>query len=244
MLLTSQHKQLIKCCIWALSLSALSGCATSNEQDHLNGESMSADQIVQTDINRVITLAMRDNLDGIKSLMSKLYKRNPKYWHDAGFANIEQAIEQGNQLIQTGAVPAELHGLNDIEILSVALNPEYTGDRVIAFTAGLANMIITAHGGDTRFYISNFVEAQRIFNAARNVEIAGWLLSTRRDKRGDLLLLSNYIGEEGTNLSFEREIGAIIGRLDLVAAMQDENLRRVGINYLQGLLFFNFLPVR
>ncbi len=33
-------------------------------------------------------------------------------------------------------------------------------------------------------------------------------------------------------------------RLDLVANLLDENLRRVGINYMQGLLFFNFLPVR
>lgn len=47
-----------------------------------------------------------------------------------------------------------------------------------------------------------------------------------------------------TNLSFEREFGALIGRLDLVANLLDENLRRMGINYVQGLFFFNFLPVR
>lgn len=226
-----------------VSLVFLCGCAIGETSD-AKGESMSADQVVQTDINRVITLSMRDNLDSIESLMGKLYRRNPRFWREAGFASIDAAIEHGSRLIQSGTVPAELIGLNDIEILSVALDPEYSGDRVIAFTAGLANMIITAHGGRTRFYISNYVEAQNIFNAARNVEIAGWLLSTRRDAEGDLLLLSNSIGKGKTNLSFEREIGGIIGRLDLVAAMQDENLRRVGINYLQGLLFFNFLPVR
>lgn len=226
-----------------LSLAFLCGCAIGDTSE-AHGESMSADQLVQTDINRVITLAMRDNLDSIELLMAKLYKRNPRFWREAGFANIDEAIDHGKRLIMSGAVPAELIGLNDIEILSVSLNPEYTGDRVIAFTAGLANMIITAHDGNTRFHISDFVEAKKIFNAARNVEIAGWLLSTRTDNHGQLLLLSNSIGKDDTNLSFEREIGEIIGRLDLVAAMQDENLRRVGINYLQGLLFFNFLPVR
>lgn len=229
--------------IGVASLAVLCGCAIG-ETSEAKGESMSADQVAQTDINRVITLAMRDNLDSIDALMGKLYRRNPRFWREAGFDSIDAAIEHGSNLIKSGAVPAELIGLNDIEILSVALDPAYAGDRVIAFTAGLANMIITAHGGRTRFYISNYVEAQKIFNAARNVEIAGWLLSTRRDAEGNLLLLSNSLGKGKTNLSFEREIGAIIGRLDLVAAMQDENLRRVGINYLQGLLFFNFLPVR
>ena len=43
---------------------------------------------------------------------------------------------------------------------------------------------------------------------------------------------------------FEREFGAIIGRLDLIANLLGENSRRIGINYAQGLLLFNFLPVR
>ncbi|HUH39831.1 MAG TPA: hypothetical protein VL024_03065, partial [Castellaniella sp.] len=64
------------------------------------------------------------------------------------------------------------------------------------------------------------------------------------DADGHLLLLSNQIDGGVSNLSFEREFGGVIGRLDLVAELLDENLRRVGINYLQGLLFFNFLPVR
>ena len=58
------------------------------------------------------------------------------------------------------------------------------------------------------------------------------------------MLLANEISATATNLSFEREFGAIIGRLDLIANLLGENGRRVGINYAQGLLFFNFLPVR
>ncbi len=93
-------------------------------------------------------------------------------------------------------------------------------------------------------YHSDSLDAKHIYNAARNVEIAAWLLNSRRDSQGVVLLLSNEVSEDVTNVSFEREFGQVVGRLDLVANMLDENLRRVGINYAQGLLFFNFLPVR
>ena len=48
------------------------------------------------------------------------------------------------------------------------------------------------------------------------------------------------MSDDAVNISFEREFGQLIGRLDLVANLLDENLRRVGINYVQGLLFFSF----
>src|SRR3546814_7334356 len=95
----------------------------------------------------------------------------------------------------------------------------------------MADMIISAHGGKTRFHISDTVGAQNVFNAARNVEVAAWMLANRRDAQGRPLLLSNEIAGGVSNLSFEREFGGIISRLDLIAELLDENVRRVGINY-------------
>ena len=109
---------------------------------------------------------------------------------------------------------------------------------------GLSDTVISAHNGKIRFYATDVLNAQHVYNAARNVEIAAWLLATRRDAAGRPLLLANEISDDISNLSFEREFGQLVGRLDLVANLLDENLRRVGINYMQGLLFFNFLPVR
>ena len=64
------------------------------------------------------------------------------------------------------------------------------------------------------------------------------------DAQGRLLLLANAASEDATNLSFERAFGAIIGRLDLIVNLLGENSRRIGIGYAQGLMLFNFLPVR
>jgi len=225
----------------------LSGCAApapALKGSHPDGEAMSLDQMAQTDFNRTVTLAMRDNLDSLKRLLEKLYRRNPAEWRKTGAPDIETAIHKGQAALDSGNPPPDLIGLHDIQIMSVSLDPLYTGDRVGAFVFGLADMIIKAHNGKTRFYATDALDAQRVHNAARNVEIAAWMLATRRDSKGQLLLLANEISEKAVNLSFEREFGEIIGRLDLISNLLDENMRRVGINYVQGLLFFNFLPVR
>lgn len=223
----------------------LAGCAAPPGPDPgPRSESLSADQFVQNDVNRVQTLAMRDNLDSLVRLLEKLYRRNPGEWRKAGFTDLQSAVVQGDARIRAGEVPEALDGLRDIEVLSVAMDPRYPGDRVAAFVLGLSNMIIAAHGGRTRFHVGDSVSARHVFNAARNVEIAAWMLGSRRDARGQPLLLSNELGNGVANLSFEREFGRMIARLDLVAELQDESVRRIGINYLQGLLFFNFLPVR
>lgn len=225
----------------------LSGCVAPSavvSGDGPTTEDMSFDQLAQTDFNRTVTIAMRDNLDSLSRLLEKLYRRNPREWRKSGAPDLDTAVAQGSKAIQSGSTPQGLHGLRDIQILSVALDPQYQGDRVAAFVLGLSDMIIQSHGGKTRFYVADVLDARHVYNAARNVEIAAWLLASRTDAHGAPLLLANEISTSATNLSFEREFGQLVGRLDLVANLLDENIRRVGINYMQGLLFFNFLPVR
>lgn len=235
------------CAVLILGL-ALGGCASGGApatRGTPKDEAMSFDQFGQTDFDRTVTIAMRQNLDTLATMMEKLYRRNPAQWRKSHMPDLATALAQGRKAIDTGKVPPDLAGLSDIEVLSVALDPGYTGDRVRAFILGLSSMIIQAHGGRTRFYATDPLDAQHVYNAARNVETAAWMLATRRDAAGRPLLLSNQMSDDGArNLSFEREFGALIGRLDLIASLLDENLRRVGINYVQGLLLFNFLPVR
>ncbi|HEY9281306.1 MAG TPA: hypothetical protein VIP51_14635 [Eoetvoesiella sp.] len=211
---------------------------------HPSNEAMSFDQLGQTDFNRTLTIAMRDNLDSLTRLLEKLYRRNPAQWQKTGAPDLASAMRRGRKAIETGQAPPDLSGLRDVEILSVALDPAYQGDRAGAFIFGLASMVIQAHNNKTRFYVSDVLNAQHVYNAARNVEIAAWLLASRRDAAGRPLLLANEMSGIVANLSFEREFGQLVGRLDLVANLLDENFRRIGINYMQGLLFFNFLPVR
>lgn len=225
---------------------ALAACTMGAGRDGKGprGETMSMDQLAQTDFNRTVTMEVRDNLTSLHTLLDKLYRRNPKEWRKAGVSDHDAAVLRVKQSIDKRSPPVGLEGLHDIQILAVALDPNYPGDRVAAFIYGLADTIVASHNGKIRFYVSDMLDGQHIYNAARNVEVAAWLLASRRTAAGDPLLLANEMSSSAVNLSFEREFGIIIGRLDLVANLLDENTRRIGINYAQGLLFLNFLPVR
>ena len=223
----------------------LAGCMNpAPGQRGPKSEDMSADQFGQTDFNRTVTLEVRDNLASLYVLLDKLYRRNPREWRKTGAPDQAKAVALVKHAIEVRIPPRDLQGLRDIQILAVSLDPNYTGDRVGAFIYGLADTIIAAHNGKTRLYAMDALDGQRVYNAARNVEAAAWLLASRRDNQGEPLLLANEMSQNATNLSFEREFGAIIGRLDLIANLLGENARRIGINYAQGLLLFNFLPVR
>jgi hypothetical protein len=200
----------------------------------------------QSDSNRVATLAMRANLDSLYLLMSKLYRRNPAEWKKT--APAAKRPRRRSCKPSSSARPwPELQGKRDIQAMTLALSPEFKGDRVAAFIDATADMIIVAHGNKIEFFLVDGLDAQHLYNAARNVEIAAWILSSRKNAAGAPLLLSDEIGSEARNLSFEREFGKIVGRLDLMAEFMTERYRRAGISYVQNLLggsFLQFLPVR
>ncbi|WP_372825193.1 hypothetical protein [Polaromonas sp.] len=229
----------------------LSGCSTMDPAAVHRGETrvapLTSSELAQSDVNRMATLAMRDNLDSLYRLIDKLYRRNPAEWRKTSSVNREAAIERVRSAIDSRTPWPELQGKRDIAALSLALSPEFKGDRVAAFIYASADMLIVAHDGKTTFYLVDGLDAQHIHNAARNVESAVWLLATRRNSAGQPLLLADEISERERNLSFEREFGKMVGRLDLLSEVLTEKYRRAVISYVQNLAgasFLQFLPVR
>ena len=208
---------------------------------------MAPQELAQSDINRMATLAMQGNLDSLLRIADKLYRRNPIEWRKTGLPTREAALARLRSAIDSGARWPELGDKRDIAALSLALGPDFSGDRVAAFTYACADMLITAHGGARNFYLTDSLDAQHLYNAARNIEIAVWLLSSRRNAAGRPLLLADEISGHERNLSFEREFGKLIGRLDLLSTVLTEKYRRAVITYVQSLLggaFFQFWPVK
>src|SRR5690625_1917629 len=119
-------------------LAGLMACAIEpDERGNPKGESMSFDQLAQTDFNRTVTIAMRDNLDTIYRLREKLYRRNPIQWQRGGFQSMQEAIEASQHSIENGQPPEYRAGLHDIEVLSGCLSDDFTGDREGALVFGL-----------------------------------------------------------------------------------------------------------
>lgn len=235
-------------CVLAL---LLAGCASREPaptpRGSAQGAAMASSELAQSDLNRMATLGMKENLDSLLRLADKLYRRNPAEWRKTGAGSRDTALAQLRGAIEGRTPWPELQGKRDIAALSLALGPDFKGDRVAAFIYASADMLVTAHGGKTSFYLTDTLDAQYIYNAARNIEIAVWLLSSRRNAAGQPLLLADEISERDRNLSFEREFGKLIGRLDLLAVVLTEKYRRAVITYVQSLLggaFLQFLPVR
>lgn len=232
-----------------LALALLGACAAPApaHKGEVQGAEASTREWGQSDINRVATIAMRENLQALYRLADKLYRRNPAEWRKGGAPGRDEAVARLRTAIEQRSGWAPLQQRRDIDALALALAPEYADDRVAAFIHAVADMLIAAHGGKTEFFLIDGLDAQHLYNAARNLETAVWMLAQRRNARGGPLLLADEINAQERNLSYEREFGKIIARLDLLAQVTTEKYRRAVIGYVQGLAggtFLQFLPVR
>ena len=229
----------------ALGLAALlTGCASDapTSRGEVKGQDFNAAELLQSEGNRTAKNAMLANQRSLLLLADKLYRRNPAEWRKSA-ATRETALAQLELALLSAQPWAPLAGQRDV----AALSPDFAGDRVAAFIVACADTIVTAHGGKREFYYLDGIDPQHLYNAARNMEIALWILNTRRDAQGQPLLLANEIGPDSRNLSFEREFGKIIGRLDLLASYATERYRRAVIGYVQGVVaapLLAFLPVK
>jgi len=199
--------------------------------------------LAKGDIDNVAETHLAESLAIVRNLGEKLYRRNPREWRKGPTKSAEAAIARAFDRSQEWRF-AELDYARGADAIHLAFRPEFGGDRVFAFTVGLASMLYQAYGGKEEFYFFDTIEPQSVYNAARNVEIAVWKLSNARDANGQLLLLSNEPAGDPPNLSFEREFGKLIALQDVLARIlaQQENrtLRRI----VQQLPTAVFLPVK
>ena len=220
----------------------LAGCAANPPSGRKStAPAFTPAQFVKTDIDRIAEAQMRELQASLKLLAEKLYKRNPKEWKKGGWTRPEEPVERlfGKQ---HNWHFAELDGKFGTDAVQLSLRSDYGGDRVFAFIAGLGGMVLAAFNERYEFFMTDDLDAQKLYNAARNVEIAVWKLSQNRSAEGELLLLSNEISPV-PNLSFEREFGKIIGNLDLLSNIIADKSNRTVVRVVQSMASAVFLPV-
>lgn len=233
-----------------LATSLLAACSTTpapTPRGKVKGPQATGQELLQSDINRVATIAMRENLDALYRLADKLYRRNPAEWRKGNAPNRTEAVNLLRSCVEQRFGWPPLQERRDIDALALALSPEFADDRVGSFIYAVADTMIVAHGDRTQFFLIDSLDAQHLYNAARNVEVAIWILAQRRNALGRPLLLADEINPAERNLSYEREFGKIIARLDLLAQVMTEKYRRAVISYVQTLVggqLLQFLPVR
>ncbi|WP_234419033.1 hypothetical protein [Parazoarcus communis] len=231
-----------RCLLLVMAAAGLMACSspgTGPKPGRLPG--FAAQHLVKTDFNRFAEAHQQRIFISLRRLAEKLYKRNPREWRKSDARSIEAAVSH---------IFDEPHGWRleslgyrrDLDALTVALHPAYRGDRVQAYIVGLASMVQSAFGDREEFYLLDDLDAQHLYNAARNVEIAAWKLGNATGADGHLLLLSNEMGDV-TNLSFERDFGRVIGLLEALSDVVEEKTERTVTRVVQNLATAVFLPV-
>jgi hypothetical protein len=197
--------------------------------------------VAKSDIDVAAEVHLRESLASTRLVTEKLYRRNPREWRKA-YPSMDAALARAFDPRYEFRFP-ELGHARGTEVIHLALKPDYAGDRVFAFGVGLGGMILLAYNGKTEFFVTDILDPQKLYNSARNVEIAAWKLGNARGDSGALLLASNERSGDVQNLSFERELGKIIGYQDAMALIAAQRYNRAIRRTVQTLATAVFLPL-
>ena len=220
----------------------LIGCNSSLERkDSTQYDKGSLNQLTKPDFDRMADYEIKENTESLKILALKFYKRNPVELRKTTSDSPEVTV---NWLFtsQHNWKFKEINDAQGIEALNQVFDENFKGDRVLSLITGLYTMLIIAHDNQKEFDMFDSLDPQLIYNAARNVEVIVWRLSTKKKKNGDLFLVTNEINSDFQNLSFEREFGKIIGRTDYFAYVLSEKKERYITRAIQGTTLNILLP--
>ena len=226
--------------LFLLAFSLLGGCATKVGAGRQKEERFDLRYLAKTEIDRVIDANRAEVMAGLRRVAEKLYRRNPGEWKKTGQPSLESAMAR---LFAGDLNFPELEGAREGTAAMLAFNPRYQGDRVLAVMAGLLGMVDAAFEHKADFYVLDDLDEQKLYNCARNIEIALWKMSSTRNAAGEPLLLSNELDPNHPNLSFEREFGRVIGLLDFLSRVVADKHGRTVTRFTQSLATAVFLPV-
>jgi hypothetical protein len=207
------------------------------------GDRSTLNQFAKADFDRMADVELEENTQSLRALMLKLYKRNPNQLAKSTADNAEKMVDwvfDGE--LQHHWQFKEIDNKQGTDAIFLAFDAQYEDDRVLPFVVGLQTMLAKAHDNKKEFYLTDSLDPQRLYNVARNIEIAAWKLSNARDANGNLYLITNEINGKQDNLSFEREFGKMIGRTDLYAIALAEKSQRIISRVVQSLATAAFLP--
>jgi hypothetical protein len=227
--------------LWLLLAFALGACSTKLGRDGFSETKVDAKYLLKTEVDRIADTNRAEVVDGLLRIADKLYRRNPREWKQAGLTSREAAVERLRKRYRHGW--PELQGQRERLAAAQAFNENYAGDRVAALMFGLLTMVDAAFEHKDDFYILDSLNETKLFNAARNMEIAIWRLGNDRQPSGELFLLSNELDPANRNLSFEREFGRVMGLLDFMAHIVADRNGRTLSRVTQSVATAIFLPV-
>jgi hypothetical protein len=224
---------------------ALTGCAGQQIQRKdgtVTEREFSVANLAKSDVDMISELTQREVIKSLKLVTEKLYKRNPQEFRKAGLESAEAAMARIFDHLDKGK-DSPIALMNWQDNFGVAFQDAYSGDRVFAFMSALTGMVMASYDYKTAFYLTDRLEPQKLYNSARNIEVAVWKLSNAKLANGNKALLTNSIEGDVQNLSFEREFGKMIAQQDMLALILEDRSNRTITRAIQNAAAFRFLPI-
>jgi hypothetical protein len=213
-----------------------------NQKTGIKTRPFKVNHLAKSDADLIMEIQISYSMEYLRQLTEKLYRRNPKEWRKGGQGSLEKAVARIFGPLRTGYFP-ELRGNRSVNSMRLAFDEHYRGDRVLALMEGLRGMILDSYNGKQEIYIMDELDPQKLYHAARNIEIAIWKLSNDRDSQGQLFLVSNETNGPIRNLSFERLFGKLISLQDSSARIVAETTNRRIKNVIQSVAQAVFFPI-
>ncbi|PHS26367.1 MAG: hypothetical protein COA83_03155 [Methylophaga sp.] len=235
--------KLYKLVIFILCLNLTACTGTGQKVVASDPDNAGISRLAKSDIHEVIELHQRAVMQDLKSLMFKLYKRNPAGRHDKNKRDIKTSVDLFFSHHHHHYFPHWQH-LDATDIIRIALDETYQGsDRVLPFIFGMRKMMMASYDNHTEFFYFTSIDQQKLYNSARNIEIAAWMLAEKRDINGKLLLLSDSLTDEYRNLSYQRIFGEMIATQDNLAEIIARKNGRLIKTVMVRAASMMFLPI-
>lgn len=226
-----------------LSLAACSGSAIRNKDGTTSERGINLSGIAKSDVDDITEMAQRETIASLKRLTEKLYRRNPSELAKNPLQSLDAAVADIFDPVNHWHLTSR-RSLDWQASINSAFDANYPGDRIAAMMKGVLTMIMASYSHKTEIYILDSLDPQKLYNAARNLEIVVWRLSNAKNGRGEPLLLSNDLNSNGiANLSFEREFGKLIAIQDLVARIVEDKTSRTIRFAVVNVATMVFLPI-
>ena len=229
-----------------LTTALLSACTNQpiqRKDGTSSARSFSVKDLAKGDVDSVIEIHQQEILGILKTLTLKLYRRNPNEWRKAGHPSAEVATAAVFEPLGHWHLAPQKERPWETTLLD-SWSADFAGDRVKALMNGLLTMHMAAFNHQTEFYLLSEVDAQKLYNAARNTEAVVWKLSNARNAQGIPILQTNSMGPDGlANLSFEREFGKLIGIEDTLAKIVEDKSNRAIRFGVVNVASMVFLPI-
>ncbi len=221
----------------------LAGCTLPTQSDSkISNRPFHIQDLAKSDVDLVLEMQLNYSFEYLKEFMIKLYKRNPKELRKGGWQDINSVVKRVFGPGGASSAPM-LRGKRSVDAMRLAFDDNYYGDRVLALVEGLRGMLLDSYSGKREFFLLDELNPQKLYNAARNIEIAAWKLNHDRNAQGQLFLVANEMAGPVQNLSFERLLGKMIAVQDSAARFVSQATNRRIKNVIQSIASAVFIPI-